>query len=256
MIGYYKIKDTALWRASTPYRRALRLAMAPFYLGGRFQCPVCKVRLRRFAGFKPSFSRPSRRAKCPFCASMERTRHIWLYLEASGLLDGDCRMLHVAPERGLANRLRAKGLRRYVSIDLTAFGVDAFSDLCHLPFATDAFDVVYCSNVLEHIVEDRLAIAELFRVLRPGGAAILQVPIRGEQTQEDPAVTSLAERDRLYGQPDHVRYYGHDFKERLAEAGFQVEECRMPQALGLPDDEVIRLGLDKEEPIYICSKDG
>ena len=111
-----------------------------------------------------------------------------------------------------------------------------------------------CSNVLEHVSDDRMAMRELHRVLAPGGTAFVQVPIRGETTFEDPSVTDPVERTRLFGQEDHVRFYGRDIIQRLEQAGFQVEEFYMLDVLQVTPDEIKRMNLGKREPVHKCVK--
>lgn len=112
---------------------------------------------------------------------------------------------------------------KYLSIDLDPAKAGRAMDLTalELPDASQTF--VYCSNVLEHIPDDRAAMAEIRRVLKPGGHAAIMVPIRGETTDEDLSVTDPEERLARYTQRDHVRFYGFDIAERLSGLGFEVE---------------------------------
>jgi predicted SAM-dependent methyltransferase len=113
--------------------------------------------------------------------------------------------------------------------------------------ASETFDVVLCIHVLEHFQEDRQAIRELYRILKPGGWAGISVPIRLDQlTYEDPTITSPEDRERAFGETVHVRYYGYDFPTRLEEAGFRVKmypgkevDLQTRQKYGLRDDENI-----------------
>jgi SAM-dependent methyltransferase len=105
--------------------------------------------------------------------------------------------------------------------------------------------------VLEHVPDDRKAIAELYRVLRPGGTALIQVPPSNlEVTAEDPSVTDPAERERLFGQHDHVRLCGADYKARLEEPGLEVEV--VDYAAQLEPSTQARFGLRAGEPFYVC----
>ena len=126
------------------------------------------------------------------------------------------------------------------------------ADLTRLSFADGTFDVVLASNVLEHIPDDRAAMGEVRRVLRPGGWAMLPVPIAGLVTCEDVAVTDPAERERLFGQSDHVRVYGEDFHDRLAASGFIVARLRSP--LQAMPSIVRKLGLPRDEEITLCTR--
>lgn len=190
--------------------------------GERYECPLCGGRFRRLR----SFGRVRREnALCPRCGSLERTRALWLFMSNELPLEAGTRILHVAPERGLRSRLEAEPGLDYVTGDLLRRDVDVQLDITSLPFDDDSFDVVLCSHVLEHVPDDRAAMREMRRVLRPGGVAIVMVPVEldSERTREDPTVTDPAEREELFGQDDHVRAYGRDFRERLTEAGFEVE---------------------------------
>ena len=131
-------------------------------------------------------------------------------------------MLHVAPEPPLAARLRSVPGIEYLAGDLHPAPGQLALDLRDLDLPDASFGLILCLHVLEHIDDDRRALRELRRVLRPGGAAILQVPRRRGPTLEDPSVTTPAERLARFGQVDHVRVYGDDYEDRLREAGFDV----------------------------------
>lgn len=224
------------------------------YFGFKHSCPVCGAWLRDFAMFKPSFSRTGRLAECPFCHSYERTRHIWLYMNKKKLLKGQKRMLHVAPEPSLKKNIERISNIDYITTDFLMEGVDLRASLTDLPCDSEYFDLIYCSNVLEHIKDDALAMSELFRVTKKGGLAIIQVPVKGKVTLENLTITSPEERDRLYGQWDHVRYYGRDVKSRLERAGFQVEECWMPDVLNISKIKIERYGIAQKELVHMCYK--
>jgi SAM-dependent methyltransferase len=224
-----------------------------------FECPVCErpvaewVPFRRRVGDSAWRVEPGGRL-CPHCRSFERTRHIVLHLAQTRLLESRPRFLHVAPEKGLAVRLRRVLGDRYVTGDLDMEGVDIRLDLTDTTLPDAAFDVVYCSNVLEHIPDDAKAMRELARILRPGGLAIVQVPVKGQVTLEDPSIVDPARRTELFGQADHVRFYGRDIRQRLERAGFTVAEVEMPDALGLTPDEQRRFNCGKRELVHFCTK--
>jgi SAM-dependent methyltransferase len=165
------------------------------------------------------------------------------------------RVLHVAPERGIAEWLTRRSVVEYLAGDLTPERYDFVPavrvDVARLQFADAQFDLLICNHVLEHVPDDRLAMRELFRVLRPGGQAILQVPISDALTltREDPAVTEPHERERMFGQADHVRIYGRDYSDRLSAAGFVVEVVNPGDRWG--GETVHRLRLDPKERLYI-----
>jgi colanic acid/amylovoran biosynthesis glycosyltransferase len=217
----------------------------------RVQCPVCHGRFRRFL---PAGEIPRENARCPRCDALERHRLVWLLLNRQTTampLRG--RMLHIAPEPCLESVLRGMPGVEYVTADLVAPGVQVWTDLTNLAFPSGAFDVILCSHVLEHVHDDRRAMAELERVLKPGGWALLHVPVdlERQQTFEDARITEPDERARVFGQWDHVRIYGRDYAARLQAAGFAVEASRFAYELS----ESIRSyhGLQRE-PVYLCRK--
>jgi len=109
----------------------------------------------------------------------------------------------------------------YLSVDMDASRAMRAANLTRLPFPDEQYDAIVCNHVLEHVPDDRRAMAELYRVLKPGGWAALLVPMTETLTDEDPAA-SPEERKKRFGQEDHVRLYGRDYLDRLREAGFRV----------------------------------
>jgi SAM-dependent methyltransferase len=184
-------------------------------------CPICDARFVRFRKAHPD---RADRGVCPRCASRQRHRLLWLYLQRqTSLSDERGRVLHFAPEAGLAARLREMLHGEYLTADIVRGRADLCLDLERLDLASQSVDVVLCVHVLEHVPDDQAALRELHRVLVPGGWGIIQVPIFGARTDEDPAITAPELRELRFGQRDHVRVYGRDFEERLREAGFDVE---------------------------------
>ncbi len=151
------------------------------------------------------------------------------YLTAltSSAIDSEyCTLRLSAPEPIFQKKLRASPNLDYTSADLNSPFAMVKLDITDIPYAENTFDVVLCSHVLEHIPDDRKAMSELYRILKPGGWALLLVPFDAErpETFEDPDVVDPKERTRLFGQFDHVRVYGRDFKDRLESAGFTVRQ--------------------------------
>ena len=240
-----------LWRAAGDLYYYARL---PFVLGTKVTCPCCGWRFRRFVKAICSAAPP---VICPRCFSTPRDRFMWLYLSAVLLPQaGRVKILHFAPERNLQRNLkRAPGVE-YLGADIDSPYADLKVDIQHIQIADNKFDGIICSHVLEHIPDDRRAMGELFRILAPGGWALLIVPLdKGRAaTYEDASVVDPAERERLFGQDDHVRVYGRDFVDRLAEAGFAVEPVSCAGAFGT--EGVGRHGLNPEEDLFICRKPG
>jgi SAM-dependent methyltransferase len=238
------------------YRPPLAPPLALLYRGSRVECPCCGGTFRKFIPTVPPVGRIRPNARCPACGARDRNRHLWLYLaNKTSLLSDRLRVLHFAPERILERKLKEQPNLDYVTTDLDRPRAMVKADITDLPFPDASFDLILCSHVLEHVVEDRRAMRELYRVLRAEGWAIVLVPIdfgRAE-TLEDPTVVAPAERERLFGQADHVRIYGRDFKQRLEEAGFSVRVEDYRRELG--DDSARRYGLRPRTPdIHLCSK--
>ncbi len=225
------------------------------YLGNAVECPCCDNSFSRFVRH-----RGREQAKCPRCGSLERHRLLWLYLlEHTDLFSRPMSLLHFAPEYSYQRRLSRIPALHYVTADLDSPLATHQVDIMDLPFEDESFDALLCSHVLEHVADDRRALAEIRRVLRPGGWALLMTPIdrRREQTFEDPSVTTPEQRHRVFGQSDHVRLYGADFDERVASAGFAVSCDRYVEQL---DEQVVaRHGLRREqddafsdEDVFLC----
>ncbi len=222
------------------------------YSGSQRHCPVCSrsARLFRPAGIVKRLD-----ANCPFCGAMERHRLTWHYLEKnSDLFNGQAKaVLHVAPEPCFSGLLKRRLGSSYLTADLTDPKAMVRMDITAITYASDHFDVILCNHVLEHIPDDRLAMRELCRVLKPGGWALLLVPIVAELTEEDPSITEPKERLKQYGHEEHVRNYGRDYADRLRSCGFTVEVI-LPSALA-STDECIRMGFTPAAgEIYRCTK--
>lgn len=220
------------------------------YKGNRFFCPLCRNSYRQFLPFG-IHERPN--AMCPGCESLERHRLLVVALnrlwesdkiKKSGLL------LHIAPEKALGERL--KSYFEYLSVDMDGSKAMRQMDITAINLLDETFDAIVCNHVLEHIPDDRKALSELYRVLKHGGWSSIQVPMKDEITREDRSITDPQERERLYGQSDHVRQYGRDFRLRLEGAGFKV--------LVFPKEELLdrvmlkNISVECETDVWICLK--
>jgi hypothetical protein len=246
----------ALTRVLVPARarpfvlRRLRLVI---YRGTRVECPCCGG---RFSRFMPGLSHRDTRV-CPRCGAQERHRALWLYMRERTDLFTRPRLsiLHWAPEYALQRSLGELPNAAYVSADLQGHEAMQHMDMTDVPFKDGAFDLIVCVHVLEHVPDDRQAMREMVRVLRPGGVAMLLVPIVLEQpTLEDPAIVTPAARKDAYWQEDHVRLYGSDFPARLEEEGFSVTVDGWVR--GLDAATLERYGLFPMEDIYVAAKPG
>jgi SAM-dependent methyltransferase len=229
-------------------RRAFLRVASVLNVGSRVSCPICGRHVRKFARFH------GENDQCPRCGSLARHRAMLLYLrDVERMAQSERDVLHVGPSQSLRAWLSSLPRLRYLSVDRDRDVADLRADVTSLPFEDRSFDYVICSHVLEHVADDRAAIAELHRVLRPQGRALIQVPPSElEQTLEDAAVTDPNERERLFGEYDHVRLCGADYRARLEEPGFLVEELDYAAELDPAARE--QYGLRAGEPFYVCVK--
>jgi len=242
-----------------------------FYFGLKFKCSVCGARVRCFrsAGFDFPVLKEldvvggKCRAEdtCPVCLSNSRTRLVHHYLwNELDIASSRLRMLHIAPEYGLYLTIRSLGNIDYLPADLSPKRYAHIAPIKHMNVTEigcpdDSFDAIICNHVLEHVGNDRLAMTELFRVLGPGGWAILQVPISRllEQTLEDPSISDPSERERRFGQKSHVRIYGSDYVERLTNVGFAVEV--FDPGAHWEQETIEALKIDPKEKVFVAHKD-
>jgi SAM-dependent methyltransferase len=247
-----KIKDRMPEAVKQPLRRMRRLIGHLPNLGTSRYCPVCRMPSREFA---EAGADPREDAMCTYCGALERHRLVWAYFERmTGLFDGTPKkVLHVAPEGVFRDILQKQIGAGYLTADLFAENVMIKMDVEDIKFDDDSFDVIYCSHVLEHVPDDRRAMREFRRVLKPHGWAILLVPVVADRTFEDPSITDPAERARLFGQEDHLRNYGPDYKNRLEEAGFKVQVVQPIDFLS--NQDIARMGITKAAgDVYRCTK--
>ena len=211
-------------------------------------CPFCGWRGFRF---EPFGNRKVHRddAQCPICGSLERHRAALLLLRDK--ISPGQKVLHVAPETLMIPWLVSLSCE-YLNVDLKHPAMQQM-DITATGLPDGSKTLIWCSHVLEHIPDDHKALAELFRILAPGGLLVLQVPIKGDTTLEDPCVTTDKERLEKFLQEDHVRLYGKDLKQRISDAGFA---CNMLTTTDLPVAEQvlysIRSPLYRE--VFLCHK--
>jgi len=193
----------------------------------------------------------------PSTLSLERHRLLWLYLknETDFFTNTESKkILHFAPEQCFYKRFRKQNNIQYTTTDLLSPLADVKADICNLPFEDNSYDIIFCNHVLEHIPDDTKAMQELYRVLKPKGMAILQIPqeLARETTFEDNTITDKTERAKIFGQYDHVRIYGLDYFNKLRSIGFTVKEADYTN--NLSDNEVVKYCLAKGEILPVCFK--
>lgn len=225
-----------------------------FYIGNQVECPVCQHTFRRFM---PYGRKPAREnALCPHCLALERHRLLWLYLhQRTDFFTKDISFLHIAPELCFLKRFAKLDNIDYTTGDLESPLATVKMDVHQIPFDENTFDAVMCNHVMEHVADDIRAMKEIYRVLKPGGWAILQVPFMGKDLQttyEDPSVTGARERERVFGQSDHVRIYGKDYPNRIRSAGFEVKEDDFVKTM--KPELIKRFALPADEVIYLSVK--
>jgi SAM-dependent methyltransferase len=225
-----------------------------FYRGNAVTCPICQSSFRTFLPYGRLNPRPN--ALCPNCLSLERHRLMWLYLkERTPFFTRKLKVLHIAPEGCFINRFENLHGAGYITADIESPLAKVKMDIHQIPFDDNSFDAVLCNHVLEHVRDDIHAMREIHRVLKPSGFSILQVPFFNpvpEKTFHDDSITDPREREKVFGQNDHVRKYGLDYPERLRQAGLDaVEDTYVNE---LTDDVRKQFGLVKGEIIYRGNK--
>lgn len=221
--------------------------------GNKYTDPIDGNTFREFLPY--GYNKIRNNVLSPSTYSLERHRLLWLYLKnETSFFKAKLKVLHFAPESALMNQFKKLKNLSYDTVDLNSPIADIKADICDLPFLDNSYDFILCNHVLEHIVDDNKAIRELYRVLKKNGIGIFQVPIdyNRDTTFEDFSVTNKKERNKLFGQYDHVRIYGLDFFDRLQKAGFSVERCEYTSKLSKED--IIKFCLPKKEIIPICRK--
>lgn len=235
--------------------------------GFRYKCPFCGYHARKMnpigCDFKVIYEKEivgcgRRFAGCIKCGSTDKERLVFTYMQSINFFENPNKsILHMAPELNLSKQFLRHKFKEYICGDYFAPGYENVYpsyvkniNILNIPYSNEYFDVVICNHVLEHIENDLKGMSEIYRVLRKGGFAILQVPISyiTDKTYEDPSISDPAEREKVFGQCDHVRIYGLDYFDRLKKVGFEVE---------IVSDLATRYskyGLNSKEKIFICHK--
>ena len=180
---------------------------------------------------------------------------LWLYLKKeTQFFSKPIKLLHFAPEQAFYNRFKKLDNIEYTTTDIESPLADVKADICNLPFEDNTYDVILCNHVLEHIKDDKKAMEELYRVMKPGGWGIFQIPqdIQRATTFEDDSIIDRKERAAIFGQYDHVRVYGRDYFDKLRSIGFRVEEIDYTSKLS--DTEIDKFRLAKGEIIPVAYK--
>ncbi len=221
--------------------------------GKKYTDPIDGKSFKSFLPYGYGKQRPN--VLSPSTLSLERHRLLWLYLKnETDFFTSNKKVLHFAPEQAFYKRFRQLKNLDYTTTDLLSPLADVKADICDLPFEDNTYDVILCNHVLEHIPNDTKAMQELYRVLKPNGMSILQIPqdLNRETTFEDNTITDKKERAEIFGQYDHVRIYGRDYFDKLRSIGFKVEE--VDYTAKLSSEKIDKYRLAKGEIIPVCYK--
>ena len=251
--------------------RLFKYGVAGWFPGGARFCVLCGHRVWRFMPYRGGsrHSPPLMAAlesigsdvdnfECPRCGSHDRERHLYLYMEAAGILEclSSMRVLHFAPENHLSRIIEQANPMEYIRCDLqpTAPEIERIN-IERMPFQDQSFDLVIANHVLEHVSDDILATREVHRVLAAGGLAVLQTPYSPvlHVTWSDAGIASDQARLQAFGQEDHVRLFGRDIFDRFSESGLMAEahdHCDL-----LAEVDARRLGVNPREPFFLFRRD-
>lgn len=231
----------------------MRPLLAFFLKGNTHTDPIDSKSFKSFLPY--GYGKQRNNVLSPSSLSLERHRLLWLYLKnETDFFSVEKKVLHFAPEQAFYKRFRKMSNLDYVTTDLNSPLADVKADICNLPFKDNEFDIILCNHVLEHIPDDTKAMEELYRILKPGGFGVFQIPqdLNRETTFEDDSITDKKERAKIFGQYDHVRIYGRDYFDKLRSVGFKVEE--VDYTARLSEDDIIKYCLAKGEIIPVVQK--
>ncbi|MFV0539954.1 MAG: class I SAM-dependent methyltransferase [Aestuariibaculum sp.] len=204
----------------------IRPIVAFFLKGNNYTDPIDGKRFKTFLPY--GYENQRNNVLSPSTLSLERHRLLWLYLQNETNFftsEEKLKVLHFAPEQAFYNRFKKQQNLDYTTTDLNSPLADVKADICNLPFEDNTFDVIFCNHVLEHIPDDTKAMQELYRVMKPNGWGVFQIPqdLNREKTFEDNSITDKKVRAKIFGQYDHVRVYGRDYFDKLRNVGFKVK---------------------------------
>lgn len=226
-----------------------RPILALLLRGKNYTDPIDGKQFKKFLPY--GYESPRENVLSPSTLSLERHRLLWLFLQnETNFFSDKLKVLHFAPEQAFYKRFKKLKNINYTTTDLNSPLADVKADICKLPFQDDSYDVIFCNHVLEHIPDDTTAMQELYRVLKPEGWGIFQIPqdLNREHTFEDDTITDRKERAKIFGQYDHVRIYGRDYFDKLRSIGFSVEEIDYTKSISKNNIDKYRLAKDEIIP--------
>lgn len=245
-----KVPRPILIRASYIARPLYKIWLS----GNKFEDPIDGTKYRKLLPYGALNIREN--ALAPGAMSLERHRLMWLFLKqkTNFFTAPKLKVLHIAPEQCFFGKFKKQANLDYTTGDLFSPLADVKMDLHDIPFEENTFDVIFCNHVLEHVDDYNQCMREMYRVMKPGGWGIMQVPIDfdREETYEDPSITSEEDRLKHYWQKDHVRLFGLDYPKHLENAGFEVSFEDFAGSIG--EDQKTRYCLPKYEPVPFVRK--
>tara|TARA_B100000809_G_C15058916_1_gene501623 strand:- start:441 stop:1214 length:774 start_codon:yes stop_codon:yes gene_type:complete len=225
------------------------------YKGNKVECPVCEKSFRKFLSYGSDVAHRDN-ILCPYDLTLERHRAMWLYLKGHTdfFTKPDLKVMHIAPEQCFHGRFKKQTNLNYTTGDLMSPIADLHFDLHNIPLDDNTYEVIFCNHVMEHVKDDLQCMKELYRIMKPGGWGIMQVPIDASrnETYEDWSITDPKEREKHFWQYDHVRLYGLNYSKRLEEAGFKVDIIDFSKEL--PSETFERYRIPKSELLYVVRK--
>ena len=245
-------------------RKLLKSALAKYLLPPKCVCMLCGAKFHHYhiqgnASEAEKIHEMAimgpRRVVCPYCRSSDKNRWLWWVIEnKTEVLAGNRRLLHFAPEGILEKRLRAVN-NQYTTCDIVPGKGDEVVDMTKIQYSDNTFDYIIASMVLEHIPDEKAAIQEVLRVLKPNGKALLTVPVALdlERTLEDDSITSEKDRLRVFGQEDHVRLYGTDIVERWRQHGAACVDAVRPD-MYFNEKQIMSMGIHPKYTVWMLSK--
>jgi predicted SAM-dependent methyltransferase len=261
----------------------IRPILAILLKGSRYTDPIDGKSFRMFLPY--GYGNQRNNVLSPSTLSLERHRLLWLYLQnetdffyselvsesnepvsdspisknkriklRNAETNSALKVLHFAPEQEFYKRFKKQKNIDYTTTDLLSPLADVKADICNLPFEDNTYDIIFCNHVLEHIPNDTKAMQELYRVLKPGGMGIFQIPqdLLRATTFSDDTIVDQKERAKIFGQYDHVRVYGRDYFDKLRSIGFKVVEEDYTNKIA--PELVEKYCLAKGEIIPVCFK--
>lgn len=225
------------------------------YKGNKVECPVCKKSFRKFLSYGSNVAHREN-VLCPYDLTLERHRLMWLYLQNKSdfFTKPNLKVMHIAPEQCFHKLFKNQKNLDYITGDLVSPIADLHFDLHQIPLEDNQYEIIFCNHVMEHVTDDLKCMQELYRIMKPGGWGIFQVPIDTNRntTYEDWNITTPEEREKHFWQYDHVRLYGTNYPNRLEEAGFTVETVDYGKEISPELFE--RYRLPKGEMLYVVHK--